>query len=69
MRYLKLSTLFVLVSAFGVGLVALPQEAAAGKVCQKLNLANNCVVGSDVKNLKAGDLKDEAGADFHIEND
>jgi hypothetical protein len=69
MRYLKLSILFVLVSAFGVGLGALSQEAAAGKVCQKLNLAKNCVVGSDVKNLKAWDIKDEAGADYHILTD
>ena len=61
MRYLKLSTLFMLPIAFGLTLGAAPQPAEAGKACKRLNLPNNCVRSSDVKNLKAVDIKDEPG--------
>jgi hypothetical protein len=41
------------------------QKADAG-ACKKMGYSNGCVTSADVKNnnLKAADLKDEAGADF-----
>ncbi len=64
MRYLKLSTLLAMAAAFALTLSATPETAEAGRACKRLKLSNNCVVSSDVKNLKAGDIRDEAGGDF-----
>lgn len=66
MRYLKLSTLLALAMAFALTLGAPPQPAEAG-LCTQLGKGNGCVNNKDVANnkLKANDMKDEAGVDFH----
>lgn len=65
MRYFKPTTQFALPLAFALTLGAAPQPTEAG-VCSRLNKPNGCVTSADVKNdnLKAKDLKDEAGGDF-----
>ncbi|MDH3476147.1 MAG: hypothetical protein OEM59_20905 [Rhodospirillales bacterium] len=66
MRNLAITTIVAAAIASTLALTAAAQPAHAGKVCKKLNLRNNCIVSSDVKNnnLTATDIRDEAGADF-----
>ena len=65
MRRLKLTTLLVLPLAFALTLGTSPQPAEAG-LCKQLNKSKGCVRSGDVKNdnLKAKDLRDEAGVEF-----